>query len=173
MSDEELYMFDTMGCLRVRNMLDEETVARALESSRRIADGDPHGLLRGGGGAPHRGGSFYDNAFLHDKVIERIASSPRMLDYVCHVTNNQPRLSEQMLMVQRSTDTFNNFHLRKDNPQQICERAAQFVRRALLTRYIDHTSGLVVCMQWRMRLDFTRTTSAAESTSITAHFSCI
>ena len=31
LSDEELYMFDTMGFLRVRNMLDKETLALALD----------------------------------------------------------------------------------------------------------------------------------------------
>ena len=30
MSDEELYLFDTMGFLRVRNVLDQETVALAI-----------------------------------------------------------------------------------------------------------------------------------------------
>ena len=33
MSEEELYLFDTMGFLRVRNVLDKATVAQALEHS--------------------------------------------------------------------------------------------------------------------------------------------
>jgi hypothetical protein len=33
---------------------------------------------------------------------------------VCSVLNNQPRLSEQILMVQNSQHPCNNFHLRKD-----------------------------------------------------------
>eukprot|EP01045_Picozoa_sp_COSAG04_P018019 COSAG04_NODE_1634_length_6102_cov_20.966184_6_plen_112_part_01 len=36
LSDEELYMFDTMGFLRVRNMLDKETLALALDAVRGV-----------------------------------------------------------------------------------------------------------------------------------------
>ena len=45
MSDEELYLFDTMGFLRVRNVLDRATVAAALESSQRIVQGGEHDHL--------------------------------------------------------------------------------------------------------------------------------
>ena len=34
MSEQELYMFDTMGFLRVRNMLSQEQVAEALAAAR-------------------------------------------------------------------------------------------------------------------------------------------
>ena len=142
MSDEELYMFDTMGFLRVRNMLDKATVSHALDSAMRIADGDPYKLLRND--KPSNGGSFYDNAFLHDKLLERISRLPRMLDYVCHVTNNQPRLSEQILMVQNSEHAFNNFHLRKDNDSQIMEDAPRFHTDYVNRRiYMDHASFFV------------------------------
>ena len=41
LSDEELYMFDTMGFLRVRSMLDKETLALALDAVS-DAPGPPH-----------------------------------------------------------------------------------------------------------------------------------
>jgi hypothetical protein len=29
------------------------------------------------------GGNFYKNAFMYDKVLERISHQPTMMDYVC------------------------------------------------------------------------------------------
>ena len=75
------------------------------------------------------GGGRWENAFLFNKILERIPSSPRMLDYVCHITNNQPRLSEQSLMIQTADNPFNNFHLRKDNDVQIREDVRRLSRR--------------------------------------------
>ena len=81
MSEEELYLFDTMGFLRVRNVLDKATVAQTLEHSMGgIASGAFDDLRRSPPGQ-NPGGDFYDNAFLRDKVIERIARQPTMMDY--------------------------------------------------------------------------------------------
>ena len=144
MSDEELYLFDAMGFLRVRNVLDQATVVQALESASRITkSGDfDHILMRDKGTMP--GGNFFVNAFLYDKVIERISHCPRMMDYVCHVTNNQPRLTEQILMVQNAGASFNNFHLRKDNDVQWHEDAPRFHTDYAAKRiYLDHVSFFV------------------------------
>ena len=92
------------GFLRVRNVLDEDTVAAALDASLTGIEQGAFGELLGGA-APgeHVGGDFYPNAFVHNKIIERVATTPRLLDYVCHVLNDQPRLSEQILMTQNHT----------------------------------------------------------------------
>ena len=144
MSEEELYLFDTMGFLRVRNVLDKATVAQTLEHSMGgIASGAFDDLRRSPPGQ-NPGGDFYDNAFLRDKVIERIARQPTMMDYVCHTLNNQPRLSEQILVVQNSRHKLNNFHLRKDSDVQIREDGPRFYTDAVNRRvYMDHVSFFV------------------------------
>lgn len=46
MTEEELYLFDTLGFLRVENVLDAETVAQAKKSADRIVNECEH-LLDG------------------------------------------------------------------------------------------------------------------------------
>lgn len=144
MSEQELYMFDTMGFLRVRNMLSPEQVAAALASAK---EGIDSGALDHTSMAPkgeHVGGDFYVNAFLYSKVIERISYTPKLLDYACHVLNNQPRLSEQILMCQDETHRMHNFHLRKDSPVQIKEDGPRFYTDSVNRRvYMDHVSFFV------------------------------
>lgn len=144
MSEQELYMFDTMGFLRVRNMISPQQVAECLASAR---EGIDSGSLDHTSMAPkgqHVGGDFYVNAFLYSKVIERIAYTPKLLDYACHVLNNQPRLSEQILMCQDETHPMHNFHLRKDSPVQIREDGPRFYTDAVNRRvYMDHVSFFV------------------------------
>ena len=66
------------------------------------------------------------------------------MDYVCHVLNNQPRLSEMILTIQNSTHTFNNFHLRKDSDVQWREDAPRFFTDQVNRRvYMDHVSFFV------------------------------
>ena len=137
MTEEELYLFDTLGFLRVEKILDQDTVARAYESSQRIVR-DYERLLDASKGSGF--GDKYRNAFLHDKVLERIAYSPQLMDYVCHVTNNQPRLMDGTLLVQTCEHGFNNFHLRKDIDSEIREDAPRFytdvVNRQIYLDYV-------------------------------------
>ena len=137
MTEEELYLFDTLGFLRVENVLDQDTVARAYESSQRIVR-DYERLLDGPKGQSY--GDKYRNAFLYDKVLERISYSPQLMDYICHVANNQPRLIDGTLMVQNADHGFHNFHLRKDIDSEIREDAPRFytdvVNRQIYTDYV-------------------------------------
>ena len=137
MTEEELYLFDTLGFLRVENALDQDTVARAFESSQRIMRDYEHLLDKPKGSGF---GDKYRNAFLHDKVLEGISYSPRLMDYICHVTNNQPRLMDGTLLVQNADHGFNNFHLRKDIDSEIREDAPRFytdvVNRQIYLDYV-------------------------------------
>ena len=137
MTEEELYLFDTLGFLRVEKVLDQDTVARAYESSQRIVR-DYERLLDGPKGASY--GDKYRNAFLYDKALERISYSPQLMDYICHVANNQPRLIDGTLMVQNADHGFHNFHLRKDIDSEIREDAPRFytdvVNRQIYTDYV-------------------------------------
>ena len=137
MTEEELYLFDTFGFLRVKNLLDPDTVARAYESSQRIVR-DYERLLDGPKGKSY--GDKYRNAFLYDKMLERISYSPQLMDYICHVTNNQPRLMDGTLMVQNADHGFHNFHLRKDIDSEIREDAPRFytdvVNRQIYSDYV-------------------------------------
>ena len=137
MTEEELYLFDTLGFLRVENVLDQDTVARAYESSQRIVR-DYERLLDGPKGQSY--GDKYRNAFLYDKVLERISYSPQLMDYICHVANNQPRLIDGTLMVQNADHGFHNFHLRKDIDSEIREDAPRFytdvVNRRIYSDYV-------------------------------------
>ena len=73
LSDEELYLLDTMGFLRVRNVLDKPTISEALDAAMRgSTSGAFDSCLRRGRGE-NPGGDFYDNAMLHDKVLERVS----------------------------------------------------------------------------------------------------
>ena len=123
MTEEELYLFDTLGFLRVEKVLDQDTVARAYESSQRIVR-DYERLLDWPKGSSY--GDKYRNAFLHDKVLERISYSPQLMHYICHVTNDQPRLIDGTMMVQNADHGFHNFHLRKDIDSEIREDAPRF-----------------------------------------------
>lgn len=123
MTEEELYLFDTLGFLRVENVLDEETVAQAQRGAQKIVDDCGH-LLEQPPGSGY--GDKYKNAIVHDKVLERIAYSPVMLDYACHLTNNMPRLLDGTMMVQNSDHGFHNFHLRKDILSEMHEDAPRF-----------------------------------------------
>jgi hypothetical protein len=81
MSEQETYMFDTMGFLRVRNMLSKEQVAEALAAAR---DGIDSGALEHTSMQPkgqHVGGDFYVNSFLYSKAIERVAYTPYVLTH--------------------------------------------------------------------------------------------
>jgi ectoine hydroxylase-related dioxygenase (phytanoyl-CoA dioxygenase family) len=137
MTKEELYLFDTLGFLRVKNVLDPDTVAQAYESGQRIVR-DYERLLDGPKGKSY--GDKYRNAFLHDKVLERISYSPQLMDYICHVTNNQPRLTDGTMMVQNADHGFHNFHLRKDIDTEIREDAPRFytdmVNRQIYMDYV-------------------------------------
>ena len=42
MTEEELYLFDTLGFLKVENVLDAETLAQAQESADRIVNEHEH-----------------------------------------------------------------------------------------------------------------------------------
>ena len=123
MTEEELYLFDTLGFLRVESVLDEQTVAQAQKSADRIVNDHEH-LIDGKKGDGY--GDKYRNAFLNDKVLERIAYAPRVLDYACHLTNNMPRVIDGTLMVQNSDHGFHNFHLRKDILREMHEDAPRF-----------------------------------------------
>ena len=137
MTEDELYLFDTLGFLRVENVLDPDTVARAYASSQRIVR-DCQRLLDGPKGASY--GDKYRNAFLYDKVLERIAYAPRLRDYICHVTNDQPRLMDGTMMVQNADHGFHDFHLRKDIDSEIREDAPRFytdvVNRRIYSDYV-------------------------------------
>jgi hypothetical protein len=137
MTEEELYLFDTLGFLRVENVLDQDTLALAYESSQRIVR-DYERLLEGQKGASY--GDKYRNAFLHDKVLEKISYAPQLMDYICHVTNNQPRLIDGTLMIQNADHGFHDFHLRKDIDSEVREDAPRFytdvVNRQIYSDYI-------------------------------------
>ncbi len=137
MTEEELYLFDTLGFLKVENMLDPDTVAQAYESSQKIMRDCEH-ILEGTKGGSY--GDKYRNAFLYDKVLERISYAPRMMDYICHVTNDQPRLIDGTLMVQNADHGFHDFHLRKDIDSEIREAAPRFytdvVNRRIYSDYV-------------------------------------
>lgn len=88
------------------------------------------------------------NAFVYNKVIERVAYTPKLLDYACHVLNNQPRLSEQILMCQDHTHNMHNFHLRKDSDVQIREDGPRFYTDPVNRRvYMDHVSFFVYLLR--------------------------
>jgi hypothetical protein len=123
MTEEELYLFDTLGFLKVENVLDQDTAAQAYESSQRIVR-DYGRLLEGTKGSSY--GDKYRNVLLYDKVLERISYAPQLMDYICHVTNNQPRLMDGTLMVQNANHGFHDFHLRKDIDSEIREDAPRF-----------------------------------------------
>ncbi len=120
MTEEELYLFDTLGYLKVENAIDGDTLGLALESAERITRDQGHIKQDSSYGYKYR------NAFIYEKVLERIASSPKLLDYACHVTNNMPRLTDGTLMTQNCDQAFHNFHLRKDIKSEIHEDAPRF-----------------------------------------------
>ena len=141
MTEEELYLFDTLGFLRVENVLDQNTVAQAYESSQRIVRDYEH-LIAGKKGGSY--GDKYRNAFLYDKVLEGISYSPELMDYVCHVTNNQPRLMDGTMMVQNADHGFHNFHLRKDIESEIREDAPRFYTDVVNRQiYLDYVTFFV------------------------------
>jgi hypothetical protein len=141
MTEEELYLFDTLGFLRVENVLDPDTLARAYEGSQRIVR-DYERLLDGPKGASY--GDKYRNAFLYDKVLERISYAPPLMDYICPVTNNQPRLMDGTLMVQNADHGFHNFHLRKDIDSEIREDAPRFYTDVVNRQiYLDYVTFFV------------------------------
>ena len=59
MTEEELYLFDTLGFLRVKDALDPDTVERAYEGSQRIVRDYEHLLLDGPKGKSY--GDKYKN----------------------------------------------------------------------------------------------------------------
>ena len=120
MTEEELYLFDTLGYLKVESVLDNETIAASLEASARIVKDHKDAF------EPAGYGDKYTNVFLFDKVLERIAYSPALMEYVCHLTNGMPRLTGVTLMVQNTEHGFHNFHLRKDIESEIREDAPRF-----------------------------------------------
>ncbi len=147
MTEEELYLFDTLGFLKVENVVDAETLAQAQESADRIVNEHEH-LIDGNKGDGY--GDKYRNAFLHDKVLERIAYSPKMLDYACHLTNNLPRLVDGTMMVQNSDHGFHNFHLRKDILSEMHEDAPRFFTDVVHRRiYCDWSTFFVYLTEVR------------------------
>ena len=88
-------------CRRVRGMLDAATVAKAREICLRgVTSGEFEKTNKEEGTGrftvgTNPGGDRYENVFLQSKFLERIPSSAKFMDYVCHCLNNQPRLSEQ------------------------------------------------------------------------------
>ena len=141
MTEEELYLFDTLGFLRVANVLDQDTLAQALESAKKIERDHEH-LIAGKKGDSY--GDKYRKVFLYDKVLERISYSPELMDYVCHVTNNQPRLMDVTMMIQNADHGFHNFHLRKDIESEIREDAPRFYTDVVNRQiYMDYVTCFV------------------------------
>lgn len=141
MTEEELYLFDTLGFLRVENALDQDTLAEAYESGMRIERDHEH-LIAGKKGGSY--GDKYRKVFLYEKVLERISYSPVLMDYVCHVTNNQPRLMDVTMMIQNADHDFHNFHLRKDIESEIREDSPRFYTDVVNRQiYLDYVTCFV------------------------------
>ena len=108
MTDEELYLFDTLGFLKVEDMIDKATTAKAFEATEKIVENCSH-LYKDSGY-----GDKYPGAFLYDKVLERIPRSPKMLKYACELLNNMPRLTGGGLMINGASHTEHGFHGQKE-----------------------------------------------------------
>ena len=144
MTDEELYLFDTLGYLKTENVLDRETVSAGLAAAQRIVDDHPELLEEAGYGDKYR------RVIMYEKILERIAYSPAVMSYVCHVTNNMPRLTDATLMVQNAAHGFHNFHLRKDIDSEIREDAPRFYTDAVNRRiYSDYVTFFVYLTEVR------------------------
>ena len=120
MTDEELYFFDTFGYLKVEQVIDEETTTKAFEASERIVRDFPQ-LYKD---AVY--GDKYTNAFLYDKTLERIATCSRMLDYVCALLNNMPRLLGGTMMINGAQHANHKFHCQKEIDRYRVENAPGF-----------------------------------------------
>lgn len=120
MTDEELYFFDTFGYLKVEKVIDEVTTKKAFEASERIVN-DYQSLYQD---AVY--GDKYGNAMLYDKTLEKIASCSNMLDYVCPLLNNMPRLLGGTMMINGAQHADHKFHCQKEIDRYRVENAPGF-----------------------------------------------